>query len=197
MENLITTDNREHVELGLGEKKMTSELFEEIQKYRIRKCQRIEGLHKEYNAPVITIGINYPGILNNNELSELVLSEVAKQFEEVFQNKILYSKFCSMREGSVVYYVVKGDSRTLKENTIYFEQNHDLGRFVNVDVYDHDEEFPITRIELSHEPRKCYLCHEDATLCEKNKTHDHAELIKFMQNKVDEYFKLKLERSHK
>lgn len=188
MENLITKDNGEQFERGLLEKKMTSELFEETQKYRIRKCQRIEGLHRDYNAPVITLGINYPGMIKNNELSELILSEVAKQFEEIFQKKIIYSKFCSMKEGSVIYYVVKGDSRTLKENTIYLEQNHGLGRFVNVDVYDHDEEFPITRIELSHEPRKCYLCHEDATLCEKNKTHDHAELIQFMQNKVDEYF---------
>lgn len=188
MENLITKDNGEQVERGLLEKKMTSELFEETQKYRIRKCQRIEGLHRDYNAPVITLGINYPGMIKNSELSELILSEVAKQFEEIFQKKIIYSKFCSMKEGSVIYYVVKGDSRTLKENTIYLEQNHGLGRFVNVDVYDHDEEFPITRIELSHEPRKCYLCHEDATLCEKNKSHDHAELIEFMQNKVDEYF---------
>ena len=188
MENLITKDNGEQVERGLLEKKMTSELFEETQKYRIRKCQRIEGLHRDYNAPVITLGINYPGMIKNSELSELILSEVAKQFEEIFQKKIIYSKFCSMKEGSVIYYVVKGDSRTLKENTIYLEQNHGLGRFVNVDVYDHDEEFPITRIELSHEPRKCYLCHDDATLCEKNKTHDHAELIEFMQNKVDEYF---------
>jgi len=196
LENLRTKDNSEYVELGLLEKKMTSELFEEIQKYRIRKCQRIEGLHKEYNAPVITLGINYPGIIKNNELTELILTEVAKQFEEIFQKKILYSKFCSMKEGSVIYYVVKGDSRTLKENTIYLEQNHDLGCFINVDVFDHDEEFPITRIELSHEPRKCYLCNEDATLCEKNKTHDHSELIDFMQKKVDEYFKHNLEKIH-
>gem|GEM_PF-1053466 len=196
MENLRTKDNREYVELGLLEKKMTPELFEEIQKYRRRKCQRIEGLHKEFNAPVITIGINYPGIIKNNELTELILSEVAKQFEKIFQKKIIYSKFCTMIEGSVIYYVVKGDSRTLKENTIYLEQHHALGRFINVDVFDNDEEFPITRIELSHEPRKCYLCNEDASLCEKNKTHDHAELISFMQKKVDEYFKLKLDRTH-
>ncbi|MGB4587935.1 MAG: citrate lyase holo-[acyl-carrier protein] synthase [Clostridiaceae bacterium] len=196
MENLRTKDNGEYVELGLSEKKMTSALFEEIQNYRKRKCQRIEGLHKEFNAPVITLGINYPGIMKNNELTELIITEVGKQFEEIFQKKILYSKFCSMKEGSVIYYVVKGDSRTLKENTIYLEQTHGLGRFVNVDVFDHDEEFPITRIELSHEPRKCYLCHEDAALCEKNKTHSHYELINFMQKNVDEYFKLNLDTIH-
>jgi len=196
LENLRTKNNSEYVELGLPEKKMTPELFEEIQKYRRRKCERIEGLHKEFNAPVITIGINYPGLIKNNELTELILSEVAKQFEEIFQKKIIYSKFCTMIEGSIIYYVVKGDSRTLKENTIYLEQHHALGRFINADVFDHDEEFPITRIELSHEPRKCYLCNEDASICEKNKTHDHAELISFMQKKVDEYFKLKLDRMH-
>lgn len=190
MENFRTKDNSDYVELGMLEKKMTSELFEEIQQYRRRKCQRIEELHKEYQAPVITLSINYPGIIKNNDLTELILTEVAKQFDEIFQKKIIFSKLCKMNEGSVIYYVVKGDSRTLKENTIYLEQNHALGRFINVDVYDHDEEFPITRIELSHEPRKCYLCNEDASICEKNKTHENAELIDYMHKKVDEYFRL-------
>jgi holo-ACP synthase len=83
--------------------------------------------------------------------------------------------------------VVKGDARTLKENAIFIEQHHELGRFVDIDVYDVDEEYAVTRLELAYEPRKCFLCDEPAKECSRNKVHDVKDLIAFMEESIKAY----------
>lgn len=175
----------------MTEKKITSEHFTELLKYRQKKCEKIEKLHYDFDSPVITIRANYPGPVKINDTTSLILKEISKQFEEIFRKKILLSKLCNTPEGPTLFYVVKGDSRTLKENAIYIEQNHELGRFVNIDVYDKDEDYAVTRIELSHEPRKCFLCDEHASTCSKLKTHSTEDLITFMEMQVAEYLKKK------
>jgi len=191
LENQKTNEKKELRESGMVEKKITSEHFEELLKYRQRKCEKIEKLHYDFDAPVITIRANYPGSEKINDTTSLILSEVSKQFEESFRKKILLSKLCNTPEGPTMFYVVKGDSRTLKENAIFIEMNHELGRFVDIDVYDKEEDYAVTRIELSHEPRKCFLCEEHASTCSQLKTHSTEDLITFMEKQIGEYLKKK------
>jgi holo-ACP synthase len=168
-------------------KKMTKELYEELQNYREKKCLTIENLHNLYGQPVISIRANYPGIFKNNETTRLVNTEIRKTFDEFFHNKILAEESFDTPEGPTTFYVLRGDARTLKENAVYIEQNHELGRFVDIDVYDIDEEYAITRFELHHEPRKCFLCDRSAKECSRDKTHPVEELSAFMEERVNEY----------
>src|SRR5690554_4677259 len=138
--------------------RMTKEQYEELEHYRERKCETIENLHHRYNLPVITIRANYPGVLKNNETTRLVNEEIGKTFDAFFHDKMLAEESYDTPEGPTRFYVLKGDARTLKENAVFIEQNHELGRFVDIDVYDIDEEYAITRFELHYEPRKCFLC---------------------------------------
>lgn len=172
-------------------KKMTKELYEELQNYRVKKCLTIEKLHSLYGQPVISISANFPGIYKNNETTRLVNTEIGKTFVDFFHDKILAEESFDTPEGPTTFYVLKGDARTLKENTVFIEQNHELGRFVDIDVYDTDEEYAITRFELHHEPRKCFLCDKSAKECSRNKTHPVEELIAFMEERVNEYLKNK------
>ena len=172
-------------------KKMTKELYEELQNYRVKKCMTIEKLHSLYGQPVISIRANYPGVYKNNETTRLVNTEIGKTFVDSFHDKILAEESFDTPEGPTIFYVLKGDARTLKENTVFIEQNHELGRFVDIDVYDTDEDYAITRFELHHEPRKCFLCDKSAKECSRNKTHPVEELIAFMEERVNEYLKNK------
>lgn len=188
MENQRTNENAIMTE-SQGLKKMTKEKYEELLNYRVKKCQTIVKLHSLYKEPVMTLRANYPGTLKNNELTRLVNEEISKTLEETFQKKILVEEKFDTPEGPTFFYVVKGDARTLKENAIYIEQSHELGRFVDIDVYDVDEEYAVTRMELAYEPRKCFLCDEPAKECSRNKVHDVNDLIAFMEDSIRTYQK--------
>lgn len=168
-------------------KKMTKEKYEELLNYRVKKCQTIVKLHSLYREPVMTLRANYPGTLKNNELTRLINEEISKTLVETFQKKILVEEKFDTPEGPTIFYVVKGDARTLKENAIFIEQHHELGRFVDIDVYDVDEEYAVTRLELAYEPRKCFLCDEPAKECSRNKVHDVKDLITFMEESIKAY----------
>lgn len=171
--------------------KMTKEMYEKLVNYRVKKCETIEKLHHTYNLPVITIRANYPGVLKNNETTRFVIEEIRKTFDAFFHDKMLAEETYDTPEGPTTFYVLSGDARTLKENAVFIEQNHELGRFVDIDVYDIDEEYAITRFELHYEPRKCFLCDKSAKECSQNKTHSMEELIAFMEERVKEYIRNK------
>lgn len=139
---------------------------------------------------MLTLRANYPGIQKGNTTTEYVLGAVSKMFQEIFNHRIIYGKAYETPEGPTIFYVVRGDARTLKENAIYIEENHGLGRFVDIDVYDTNEEYPISRVELFHAQRKCFLCGRYAHVCASSKTHQREDLIAHMEEKVRAYQKL-------
>ncbi|MBR0576969.1 citrate lyase holo-[acyl-carrier protein] synthase [Proteiniclasticum sp. BAD-10] len=170
-----------------------SELFEELMKYRVKKCETIIRLHRTFQQPVITLRVNYPGMNKSNAITRSVIAEVAEAFEAIMKNKVVKKEPCETPEGPTIFYVVKGDAPTLKENTIYLEQHHDLGRFADIDVFDVDEEYPISRMELSYEPRTCFLCKEPASVCTREKRHTQEELIAFIEEHVTGYLEKKIQ----
>lgn len=170
-------------------KKMTKEGYEELVRYQEKKCAIIENLHKVHMYPVITVRANYPGKEKNNDITRLVNEEISKTMQEIFKEKILVHEAYETPEGPTMFYVMKGDARTLKENAIFIEQSHELGRFVDIDVYDTDEEYAVGRIELAYEPRKCFLCDRAAKVCAKEKSHPVEELVAYMEEMVSHYLK--------
>ena len=170
-------------------KRMTKEGYEELVRYQEKKCTIIENLHKVHMYPVLTVRANYPGVEKNNDITRLINAEISKTIGEIFKEKILIHEVYETPEGPTMFYVVKGDARTLKENSIFIEQQHDLGRFVDIDVYDTDEEYAVGRIELSYEPRKCFLCDRAAKVCAKEKSHPVGELVAYMEEMVSQYLK--------
>ena len=170
-------------------KKMTTESYAKLLRYREKKCAIIEKLHETYREPVLTIRANYPGPDKNNDTTRLINAEIAKSLGDIFQKKVLLKEAYETPEGPTMFYVVKGDARTLKENAIYIEQNHELGRFIDIDVYDTDEEYAVGRMELSYEPRKCFLCDRAAKICSQEKSHSVEALISYMEAQIDTYIK--------
>lgn len=165
----------------------TKDLYQQLLEYREKKCDEIVMLQEEYKEPVVTIRANYPGKEKSNDITRFITAEIQRAFKETFKHRIKTEEIYDTPEGLTQFYSVRGDARTLKENAVYIEQNHPLGRFVNIDVYDHAEEYAVARIELFYEPRRCFLCDKPAKVCSREGNHDVEDLIRYMEEKVLEY----------
>ncbi len=173
-------------------KHKTIDLYREFLECREKKCDEIVTLQKEFKEPVVTIRANYPGKDKNNEITRFITAEIKQAFKEMFHSKISQEEIYDMPEGLTQFYSVRGDARTLKENAVYIEQNHPLGRFVNIDVYDHNEDYAVTRMELFYEPRQCFLCDKAAKVCSREENHKVEDLIQYMEERISDYKEDKL-----
>ena len=181
------TDEKFTMSKGQFEQDKTKALYQQLLAYREKKSHEIIMLQEKHREPVVTIRANYPGLEKSNELTRFITAEIQEAFKEIFASRIKEEELYDTPEGLTQFYSVRGDVRTLKENVVYIEQNHPLGRFVNIDVYDYDEDYAVARIELFYEPRQCFLCDKPAKVCRRERNHKSEELIKYMEEKVSEY----------
>jgi holo-ACP synthase CitX len=77
------------------------------------------------------------------------------------------------------------DAHKLKQQMILLEENHPLGRFIDIDVFASPKS--ISRVDLGYPNRKCYLCEKDAHYCTRNQTHPLTELLDFVKLSVRNY----------
>ena len=104
---------------------------------------------------------------------------LTKFFKNYINNtfKILDSKYYDTADGP--YYIMKinsSDYLYIKTKMIDIENDHSLGRFIDIDVY-HNKTVSISRKELKISSRKCYICNNDAFICSRNKTHNIFEIF--------------------
>ncbi len=99
---------------------------------------------------------------NNSEIN--IIDEAGNFFMAIVKNKdITYSE--------------------IKQITEEFEENHKLGRFIDVDITDEDG-----KNVSSHKKKLCYFCNEKpAIVCMREKTHSYSELQTFTLKKINEY----------
>lgn len=86
------------------------------------------------------------------------------------------------------YYIIKIDSTDLnhvKKEMIYLEE-HPLGRFIDIDVFKKSLS-SISRKDLNLSPRKCYLCDNDAFICNRTGKHSLAEIFSFIETTIVNY----------
>jgi holo-ACP synthase / triphosphoribosyl-dephospho-CoA synthase len=74
------------------------------------------------------------------------------------------------------------DLRRLKDAAIEFEQNHQVGRFCDLDVYT-KEGTPISSGKKKH----CFLCDKPAWVCMKEGEHAFEEIRAFIENSLKNY----------
>ncbi len=74
-------------------------------------------------------------------------------------------------------------SSEIKQITEEFEENHKLGRFIDVDITNkHGKNVS------SHKKKLCYFCNEKpAIVCMREKTHSYPELKSFISKKINDY----------
>lgn len=158
----------------------------DINKFLQAREDRVEmqnNLIKNYSLPLLTVRTNYPGENKNEILALEIVDIVSSEIEILFDKKIFLKKETQTLEGKIYFYLIDELPKTIKEKTIYFEENHILGRCVDLDVYDLDGK-GLSRSDFGLPKRKCLICDQLAFICGRSMTHSHQEI----KNKILEKY---------
>ncbi len=70
---------------------------------------------------------------------------------------------------------------------VEIEENHAIGRFFDIDVYEHEER-SISRSEMNLTARKCIICNDDAHQCGRTRKHSIETLVNTIRSQLMDYF---------
>lgn len=158
-----------------------NENIKEILEAREQKHHEIELFLKKYKT-VLVLSINYPGPNKCNEYSLYVFEQAQKKIKEMFLlvEVIQRESFAGYYE----IYALEEDSVQVKKIAIEIEDKWELGRLIDLDVYD-NQLGVLNRSSFKKENRKCFICNQDAKICGRNRTHSATELIKYFNHLVE------------
>lgn len=159
--------------------------LEDILNAREKRVMFKDELIEKFNKPVIMMRVNYPGAQKDNKLTREIIdimdSVIIHRFPEYVFHKKVYTA-----EGPLSILVVNEIPSKVKEETVFIEENHILGRCMDIDVYDIKGE-SISRTELGLSMRKCYICSDIAHNCVRSRKHSEEEVIKFINERYMEH----------
>ncbi|XMB86321.1 citrate lyase holo-[acyl-carrier protein] synthase [Mycoplasmatota bacterium WC44] len=133
-------------------------------------------LVEKYKLPLVVFRINYPGNKNN-----YIVSTIYKLIK--LDLKYVYQKELNESEGMVLLAIVDENAMELKQRMIEIEENHPLGRLLDIDVYD---EFynQLSRTDYGYSDRLCLMCDDFAKYCIRGRKHT----LKDVQDKIFKMF---------
>jgi holo-ACP synthase / triphosphoribosyl-dephospho-CoA synthase len=146
-----------------------------------------------YHNPVIVIKANIPGLSKNLSEAYLLVRLFFIELKKVFN--VISHQFIDSSDGP--YYILElnfVDIIDVKYKLIEIENTYPLGRFIDLDIYDHQIKTSLSRNALHLDDRKCYICEKSARYCSKNQTHDVHILIDLIKNEVYTHLRAKVKQ---
>lgn len=77
--------------------------------------------------------------------------------------------------GAETLFTCKGDAKAFKVLTCKLEDEHPLGRLMDIDVFD-EEGVLLSRSHFGIKKRRCFLCNDEAFVCARAQKHSYPEL---------------------
>lgn len=150
---------------------------------REKKYQFIKQFINNYQ--VITLKANIVG--ENKKIKEayILLSYFDIKINKHCINKYIFDDY----DGPMIIYLCQ-KNKCLKETMVLYEENDELGRFVDIDVYFNDSK-SISRNTL----RKCYLCDNYAFVCGRVRNHTVEQLNNYLCEQTLTYLLKHLEQA--
>lgn len=150
------------------------------------KCNAVRRL----KLPIISLALNVPGWPKTDDiLRKFFFTVLAELKIYALANRILIlnsSERIIENENGLVYiaaYTHPIDSQAAKALTEKFELNHQLGRFIDVDVCDKDENNVSSETE-----KRCFFCMKHSAIdCMRIARHSIKELRSFQHEKIVAY----------
>ena len=153
---------------------------------REKRAGLIDKLLKRYNNSLLVMRVNYPGLKKTNDVTVNIIKDMSPLICTILSAKVRGKLLTQGAEGPIFYVAVDEDVLALKKMAIEFEENHSLGRCLDLDVYD-SLGSSVSRQELRSPRRKCYLCEDYAQHCVRAKRHSEQEIITYIEEKYWEY----------
>lgn len=156
-------------------------------------CQQ-RLLERYTNASLVSFTLNIPGPVKNNATMERVFNEGQRSIKNSLKkNKItcLYKKEFNFPSGQDAFYVLLTEPFKLKRLLIEIEENHLLGRLLDIDVIYSTSSGNkiISRQDLGGPVRTCIICEKNAKLCSRSRAHSIEELQSKIETIVENFEK--------
>lgn len=146
---------------------------------REERAKLIDNYLKDYKT-VISIKPNIPGEDKNSNLSYLIIN--AFSFLIDYQDYV----FCLADKNDDGPFIVLAnnemDETQIKTIMTNIEEQHELGRFIDIDVYGNNG-----LISRSFK-RKCFICNENVVVCRRNNKHSFNEIISLIRYQVKKFY---------
>lgn len=161
---------------------------EDILVAREERVRFQEKLIEKFKMPLVTVRVNFPGIYKENDISINIIEIIDGAIATLFKKNIRFKLFRITEEGPILNLAVTGMAENIKREMIKIEEEHFLGRCVDIDVYDlHGKS--LSRETFGKKPRKCFICNEDARICVREAKHPNYEVMSYILTKYGEYKK--------
>lgn len=132
------------------------------------------------HGAVVTVKANVPGMDKNIPAARLCVAYFARLAENMGAHDLV-----SLEGDDGKCFVGKiSDAEEYKAQAVSLEENHPIGRLVDIDVTEKCTDHSLTRGRL----RRCFLCGEAAFVCSRRGSHTKNELIKYFDKSTSDFF---------
>jgi holo-ACP synthase CitX len=148
---------------------------------REERSKIIEALLNE-SAMVLSVKPNIPGVHKNSQMAYLLINAFTNICDDIVKDVVPIFEYNN--DGPYLLFHFNNDVNPLqlKKRMIEIEENHSLGRLIDLDVYTKNGK--ITR----GVPRKCYICDNQAFFCIRSQSHTLEQVNRFIIDKIKSYY---------
>lgn len=153
-------------------------IYNLILRDRERRTEFIKTFVKKHN--VICVKTNVIGTHKNTLYAPVVTKYFERKIDTLIKEKnikLVDKKTNVSLDGNYILYLFNKDVH-LKDEMVKLEDSEEIGRLVDIDVYEGISDDGTFKSLSRGKRRKCLLCDKDAFVCQRNKTHTESELKK-------------------
>jgi len=151
---------------------------------------------------LLCLTVQLPGSEKRNQQSLAIAKAGVSAIRQAFQPE--FEELRDLETGYEGYFIVSQPAVEAKRKAVELEDNHPLGRLMDIDVLcivprgpeknqfslahskqDHVE--AISRADIGYAPRRCLLCENEVRFCMRAKTHTTSELLERIKQILEEY----------
>jgi holo-ACP synthase len=143
-------------------------------------------LSRKFDLPVVCGKLNYPGKNKNTIEANRAFEILLEIVKEKFRMKSVFSKELEGFDGRSILMVVDMSPGDIKKITVELEDNSEIGRIFDIDVYIKEGK-SIDRGMINLAPRKCIICGENARICVRSGKHGLEETLNRINEIINNY----------
>lgn len=155
------------------------------------KDERVAYQHQLLNEyptkSILAIKLNIPGPIKNNQYLTQLFNAGLKRFLTQIKSVRIVEQW-HKPTGNEAFATSNRSADQIKAAAIQFEDEDQLGRLFDIDVFGHDSAKAISRKELGFQARKCFICGRPAKECARSRRHSVPELQRVIQQKYNQEF---------
>ena len=144
-----------------------------------------ELLEAHAGHTLVCLTVQLPGSVKRNAASLIIGGAGVAALLDRFRDAVSLAQVKDLETGYEAYFLVSTAAADAKRMCCELEEEHPLGRLMDIDVI--GPKGPVSRGDIGLEPRKCLLCDREVRFCMRAKSHSTEELLAKINQMVNNY----------